>query len=395
MISSKFKKILSKDAQYLIKNHTEIIDDTPTNMYPTISVSIITYNHEKFIVKAVESVFSQNTKYSYELVIGEDCSTDSTREILLKYQRKYPDRIRLLLSKQNLGQHTGNGRLNFIRNLLACRGKYIAILDGDDYWITDNKLDIQTTFMEENSDYIMTCHNALIIFDNNLEKSKCIDVDFDRQLNLKNFLKGTPAESSSYMFRHTKVDLFSDLMLNLCAGDWALYLLHASLGKTYYMAECMSVWRKHPGGICSSQSRSDNYWGKLVSYSLIRTYFDKTYHEYIEKCAVDIYLKYIDSIKKESSEENYYNLTKETIKNNSKILPGWLTLATKKRFAEDVFKIHSHGIRSQQADWKILFFLLRWTKFSLLPKYILYLILYYTKIYQLIHHDIKTLTNKD
>ena len=86
---------------------------------------MITYNHEKFIAQAIDSVLMQQTRFDYELVIGEDCSTDGTRAIVVEYQQKHPDKIRLLLPENNLGMHE-NGR----RALKACRGEYIAFLEG-------------------------------------------------------------------------------------------------------------------------------------------------------------------------------------------------------------------------------------------------------------------------
>lgn len=94
-----------------------------------VSICMITYNHEPFIREAIEGVLMQQSTFPYELVIGEDYSTDRTRDICIEYQQKHPDKIRLLLNEKNLGVMP-----NFIQTLNACSSKYIALCEGEDYW---------------------------------------------------------------------------------------------------------------------------------------------------------------------------------------------------------------------------------------------------------------------
>lgn len=110
---------------------------------PLVSVHMITYNHEKFIAQAIEGVLMQKTDFPFELIIGEDCSTDRTREIVVDYANKYPDIIKPILHEKNVGMKA-NGRAC----RAASRGKYIAICEGDDYWIDPLKLQKQVDFME-------------------------------------------------------------------------------------------------------------------------------------------------------------------------------------------------------------------------------------------------------
>jgi glycosyltransferase involved in cell wall biosynthesis len=110
---------------------------------PLVSVCMVTYNHENYIAQAIEGVLQQQTTFPIELVVGEDCSTDRTREIVLKYQKKYPSIIRVITSERNVG-----ARKNVYRTGKACRGKYIAICEGDDYWHVPHKLQKQLDYME-------------------------------------------------------------------------------------------------------------------------------------------------------------------------------------------------------------------------------------------------------
>ena len=110
---------------------------------PLVSVCMTTYNHEKFISQAIESVLCQRTTFGVEVVIGEDCSTDNTLAICRQYEAQYPDIVRIIASEHNIGMHA-----NYRRTIEACRGKYIAMCDGDDWFTDENKLQIQVEQLE-------------------------------------------------------------------------------------------------------------------------------------------------------------------------------------------------------------------------------------------------------
>lgn len=115
---------------------------------PLVSVFIITYNQEKTIAQTIESILMQKGDFTMELIIGEDCSTDKTAEICKKYQEKYPEKIKLLL------QDTNQGLLkNFISTLKLCKGKFIGVCAGDDYWIDEGKIQKQLDFFIHHPDY--------------------------------------------------------------------------------------------------------------------------------------------------------------------------------------------------------------------------------------------------
>ena len=109
---------------------------------PLVSIKMITYNHEPYIAQAIEGVLMQKTDFPFELVIGEDCSTDGTLAVVLDYQKKYPEIIHVITSSDNVGM-----KKNSYRTLQACRGKYIAYCEGDDYWHRDDKLQMQVDIL--------------------------------------------------------------------------------------------------------------------------------------------------------------------------------------------------------------------------------------------------------
>jgi glycosyltransferase involved in cell wall biosynthesis len=118
------------------------------NTTPLASVEMITYNHASYIRKAVEGVLSQQTDFPFELVIGEDCSTDQTREIVLEYQRRYPQIVRVITGDTNVGMHR-----NVVRTHEASRGEFVAFCEGDDFWHDPAKLQTQVAFLASNPDY--------------------------------------------------------------------------------------------------------------------------------------------------------------------------------------------------------------------------------------------------
>ena len=122
-----------------------------------VSVYMLTYYHEKYVRQAIESVLAQKTHYNFELVISDDFSQDGTREILKEYEAKYPDIIRVNLNEKNVGIPA-----NIYKARTMCRGRYITNLSGDDYWIDENKIEIETRFMDEHPQYV-ACMNRIEI----------------------------------------------------------------------------------------------------------------------------------------------------------------------------------------------------------------------------------------
>jgi glycosyltransferase involved in cell wall biosynthesis len=114
---------------------------------PLVSVHMITYNHAPYIAQAIECVLAQKTDFPFELIIGEDCSTDGTREIVFDYAKRHPDIIRVITSDKNVGM-----KANSFRTTQAGRGRYIAYCEGDDYWHRDDKLQLQAEYLEAHSD---------------------------------------------------------------------------------------------------------------------------------------------------------------------------------------------------------------------------------------------------
>jgi len=220
-----------------------------------VSVCMITYNHEKYIAQAIDGVLMQQTSFPFELIIGEDCSTDNTRKICEEYKAKYPDKIQLLLPDSNLGM-----KQNFISTLQACTSKYIAVCEGDDYWTDPCKLQKQVDFLEANEGYSVTFHRNTI-FENEANKYRsdgCGSLFTDTSISgvtidTEQFLKNWITQPLTMVFRRASLDisLFSKY---LYFRDMHLIYHLFQNGRGYLFSFDGGVYREHSGGIHSKQS---------------------------------------------------------------------------------------------------------------------------------------------
>ncbi len=217
-----------------------------------VSICCVTYNHEKYIAQAIEGYLKQQTTFKFEILIGEDCSTDNTRKIVEEYVLKYPDKIKLITSESNVGTHN-----NAVRLYKEVKGKYLTQCDGDDYWTDPLKLQKQVDFLEQNQEYIMCCHYSKRIKENNeiyylnLSPKPIIysfedilfDNDFETILVSVLFRNSTEIKeiySTDWFFRFHAPDRFLKLYLTFASGK-----------KIYVLPEVMGTYRKHEGGIWS------------------------------------------------------------------------------------------------------------------------------------------------
>lgn len=214
-----------------------------------LSVMLITYNHERYIAQAIQSVLDQRTNFDYEIVIGEDCSTDRTREIVMEFHRLYPDRIVPILRDENAGMMR-----NFMEVLAACRGEYVAILEGDDYWTCPDKVQRQVDFLEANPDYAICCGRALVLDQMGLGLPAVLPANAAGPHSIENLLTGNFIMTSTVVYRWGALGHFPSWFREIAMGDWPLHVLMSQFGKIHLMNEVFSVYRVHSGGVWSSRS---------------------------------------------------------------------------------------------------------------------------------------------
>ncbi len=218
---------------------------------PEISVLITTYNHRDYINKAVDSVLSQKVNFPYEIIIGDDFSTDGTREILKAYSSKHPNEIKLnLLPERGKGMV---GRQNHESSLALCRGKYIAFLDGDDYWTDTGKLQYQHEFLEDNEDYVLCHHDCDSVLTEGVELKK----KFNKENHVTGFYEAcqiTQPFMSSVLIRREALTFYDQkkYLEGLDLGDFVYWIMASLKGKFYYDDRQMSFYRINPNSVTKS-----------------------------------------------------------------------------------------------------------------------------------------------
>jgi len=225
---------------------------------PLVSVFMITYQHAPFIKDAIDSVLMQTVDFPYEICIGEDGSTDGTREICLEYARKHPDKIRLFLrdrSNPARGAFTAPYMFNAASTFDACRGKYIALLEGDDYWLHPHKLQTQADQLEADSGLAASCHYAACLRE---DKPWIISVtptcpvgSFTIEAILKRDVGNL--HTSTWLLRRGK-PLPWDKFKSSRFGDNPIIVWGLLQGTARAMPLVWSAYRIHAGGVFSGSS---------------------------------------------------------------------------------------------------------------------------------------------
>ncbi len=223
---------------------------------PMVSICVTTYNHSLFVERCLQSILSQKTTFDFEVLLGEDDSSDGTRDICKRIAQQFPNRVKLFLHHREnvmsiLGRPTG--RFNFLWNLNEARGKYIALCDGDDYWTDPFKLQKQIDILESDILLSISCHNTKEIGGSG--RSADTDSMEVGRYTIHDLSRGNFIYTSSCVFR--RPEHYPDWFLTVAVGDYPLHMLNAQKGGIHYSNESMSVYRKHKGGIWSSLSSKE------------------------------------------------------------------------------------------------------------------------------------------
>jgi len=212
-----------------------------------VSALILTYNHERFIGQAIEGFLIQKTDFPCELVIAEDCSTDGTREVIRRYWEKHPDRIRVLLNRRNIGA----GR-TVARAYQACHGQYVAMVEGDDYWTSPDKLQRQADLLDRHPECAMCFHSVQLVWDDGSRAPVLYrPPQIKDRYPLRDLLRSNFIGSCSAMYRRGVFGPHPLWYYIMPVGDWCQHILHAQHGDIGYIDEPMAVYRQHSGGVYS------------------------------------------------------------------------------------------------------------------------------------------------
>jgi len=254
---------------------------------------MITYNHEKFIAQAIDSVLMQQTDFEYELVIGEDCSTDRTRAMVVDYAGRYPDRIRPLLRERNLGMNP-----NFVQTFQSCRGEYVALLEGDDYWTDPLKLQKQTDYLSSRPDCSLCFHPVHLAYDDSHGDGKTSWPPSRKpSYTLYDVLaaKYLWIHTSSILVRNNQIDGFPAWFYEMPMGDLPFIILNAEKGDIVYLNEIMGDYRIHQGGTWSQAEERFDIERTIAAREILIRNLDEKFTGLLLKVQSLLYLDFLGS----------------------------------------------------------------------------------------------------
>lgn len=213
---------------------------------PVLSVCLVTYNHEKYISKALDSILMQKVNFEYEIVAGEDYSSDNTRKFLLDYYEKYPDKFKLILQDKNVGLS-----LNVFDTFNACSGKYVAFLEGDDYWTDENKLQKQVDYLEANPDYGLIFTNVYLVDENDNKLPENVKEHFkakqiyEGDVFIKLLKNGNFINNCTACIRKDTINKYIKKNIFKYGQDMLFWLIVSSVSKIKYLNIETLAYRRH------------------------------------------------------------------------------------------------------------------------------------------------------
>lgn len=257
---------------------------------PLVDVLMPTYNHGKFVAEAIESVLAQQFSFTYRLIIADDCSSDETQQIFKSYAARYPDRIETLILQEHVGIfHEDRASLKALK---LCTAKYVALLEGDDYWTDPLKLQKQTAYMESHLECALSFHNVEVFYEDDDRPSWNFCPPAQKEVStLADLLDRNFIPTPSVMFRRNCLREIPSWVFELKMGDWLLHILHAQNGSVGYIDEVMAAYRIHSSGLWSKQTPIESTLEEVKMYQALERYLPPQYQDQIETSLARRYYK--------------------------------------------------------------------------------------------------------
>ena len=288
---------------------------------PKVAVFMVTYNHARFIAQAIEGVIMQQTDFPVKLFIGEDCSTDKTREICQYYKERYPEQIELVLHGKNVG---AVANAQSIYPLCFEYGKYTAMCEGDDYWTNPYKLQKQVDFLETNSDFAICFHNVKVIYENDQPFYLLNPPDQRIVSTIKHLIEDWFIGTCSCVFRNGFIE-FPSWFIDCYSNDMVMWMLIGRHGKVRYLDDVMAVYRKHSAGMSFNYGVADDphaaisfYENKVFMYDNMLREFNGEHSAEFKQMIGKSYLKLADLYRKTGKNAAQQKALEEYASNVSK-----------------------------------------------------------------------------
>lgn len=248
-----------------------------------VTVVITSYNHQSYIRQCVESVLAQRGSFRLQLLIGDDLSTDRTREVLAELERDNSDVINLVFPEIHLGQ---NGIPLFMRMMSDARGDFIAMLDGDDYWNYPYKLQCQLDYLESHPACAMCFHEVEEIHSDG-RKSLLTASTGVKRISIESILRSCPIGSCAPLFRSEVVCPLPSWYGAMSVGDIPLYVLAAQSGTIDFLSEVMGAWRVHPAGVWGGMDHLERRKFMIDFYLAFDKATQRRYHDILARLSLE------------------------------------------------------------------------------------------------------------
>ena len=256
---------------------------------PLVSVRCITYNHENYIAQALDGFLMQKTNFPFEVIVHDDASPDKTADIVREYEKKYPAIIKAIYQTENQYSKR-DGTITRILNE-ACKGKYIAFCEGDDYWIDENKLQMQVDFLEGNPEYGMCFHGAEIIKEINNDIALRCDLIEDRNYSATELFQFWIVPTASICLKREILFIEIKNANQILNGDIVLVEKAAHFGMVRGFKKKMSVYRMHSGGVTYNQEmQKDRIKAYPAHYLTLKQNFPLIEQKYLNQQIIYSYV---------------------------------------------------------------------------------------------------------
>lgn len=232
------------------RTQSEIQSSWQGSTDPVVSVVCATYNQDQYLASALDGFFAQRTSFPFEVIVHDDASTDETAAIIRSYQARYPDILKPVTQTQN--QYSKGGFKPWLFTAGKSSSEYVAVCEGDDYWIAEDKLQRQVDALEQNKEADFSFHAALELIDGKLQEEGSWDYGKDQILYLDTLMAGRAgsfAPTASYLFRRQALErLPSWIVSEAPVADFFVERYAALRGGACYLSEPLSVYRNMASG---------------------------------------------------------------------------------------------------------------------------------------------------
>lgn len=302
-------------------------------MVPIVSICSTTYNVGCYIGEALDSWLSQETTFETEIIISDDGSTDNTEEVVRGYQERYPGKI-LFVNTGHIGKMP-----NFIRSMQLCKGKYVALCDGDDYWIDPYKLQKQYDFMESNPDFSACFTNSYVISEETGEKKVAKTQIWDEATTEgllahrdDDNIQMSPGHTSTYFYRNGLVNTYPEWMYGDVMTDFPTYMQLSKYGKAKFINDITSVYRHRVDGVSSKNyNREKAILRRIYVYKNVNKDFNYQFKSIINPIISDYYFNLGKYFFKNKSRHKAYSALYKACRYNPRLPLNFISTKIKRR----------------------------------------------------------------